>query len=618
MKTATLSFTPIKPLQTAAKTVVRHRLAALLAVTALACACTGSRPQPDERLNAVADSIFDCLNDPAGYSMADSMLRRAMATPGAEQAEAWPMLIYHQGVLRIYQGDMTAAKSSFQRLYAMLPVEVQPDFVVSVPQSLAVIYRREGQTDSAFYYYDRALEGAIGLGAPDWLGAVYTNIGVLHHTIGHYAEAERYLDKAAGYAHESDDGYTLMCVQQVRASNKLMLKKTAEAQACISEAWELAAGTGSADWQVRCLSTMVSLCDELQQSDSASHYIEMGSALLEALPSGGVTAVGFLTARANHSYNEQQWEKAVADYSQLFSASGSGTREPDVMERMARSLAALGRWHEAYCYMDSTQVRRDSLSTRQMTERKAEFDAKFRTMEKDLQIARLNMQRLWLAALLVLLLLAAAALWLWQGNRRQRREAAMRISGMEDERRRLAKELHDGLCNDILALELQCRDAAGTDSLHGGLSRLRHQVRLLSHQLMPPEFTHLSISQLLQDLAENIRRTAKMDVGCQTAPDDDDTWRRLPPKVAYELYRIVQEHTANIVKGATATQIHIVLTQLADESYRLSITDDGQRRQAGGQGIGAKTIHDRALSLKAQESFTADNHKNCLQLDFKV
>ena len=270
-----------------------------LLMLAMTWACSGNDSKPDERLNAVADSIADCLDNPATFPQADSMLQRAMTTPDAEQTEAWPILIYHQGMLRFYQGNMKGAKDCFLRLNAMLPVGVQPDFAVSVPQTLAIICRRDGQTDSAFYYYDRALQGAIDLGVPDWLGTACLNIGVLHHTIGHYSEAEQYLDKAADYAHESDDAYLVLCVDQVRAGNKLMLKKTDQAEESIREAWPLALQSESADWQVRCLSTMVSLFDELQQPDSANYYIGMGSALLGTLPAEGVTAIGFKIGRAH-------------------------------------------------------------------------------------------------------------------------------------------------------------------------------------------------------------------------------------------------------------------------------------------------------------------------------
>ena len=314
----------------------RSSLAAILLMMVMTWACRGADEHPNESLNALTDSISDYLNDPSTFPQADSMLRRAFSTPGAAQAEAYPVLIYHQGMLHFYRGEMKEAKAEFLRLYDMLPVEVQPDFSASVPQNLGIIYRREGQTDSAFHYYDRALEGAIALDDPDWLGTTYMNIGILHHTIGHYSEAEQYLDKANDYAHEADDAYVVLCVQQVRAGNKLMLKKTEQAEECIHEAWPLALESESADWQVRCLSTMVALFDELQQPDSANYYIKIGSALLGALPPEGITTIGFLTARANHYYKEKLWAEAIDDYQTLFKCKNSGTREPDVMERMAQ------------------------------------------------------------------------------------------------------------------------------------------------------------------------------------------------------------------------------------------------------------------------------------------
>ena len=578
-----------------------------IALMALA-ACTGrnnreasSGKASDEQIVALADSISTCLEDPSTYDLADSLLRQAFALPGIEHSEAWPIFLFHQGMYQFYTGDLAQSKMVFLRLNDMLPLDVQADLSISVPQTLGVIYRRGQQTDSALYYYDRALQAAIEQNNDEWLGTCYLNVGILYNTLMQYKEAQPFLDKAVACAQKTDDGYTQLCSQQVRAANEVALGKNDEAERDIRQAYSLAQEAESADWQVRCLTTFISLFNRQQKADSSAHYVRIGSELLQQLPPNGVTAVGFINERANHYYLTGQWQRAVDDFSSIISKS-KGFRESNIMLRLAKSHERLGNYSEALHAMDAARQRADSIASAKLSAQIADFNVKYQTMEKDLEIARLTKQRLWFMMGLLLLAVVAAIVWLWLKGRRQRREAQMRIATLEKERRRIAKELHDGVCNDLLALEMQCATGYDTDKLQQSLNRLRSQARDLSHQLMPPEFSHLSLPQLLKQHAESICRTTTLSMTFTAEPSvGDHHWRELSAEQSHELYRIVQEHTANIVKGGTATHLDVQLRQLSDGSHQLALRDDGQpSHEPSATGIGSRTFADRITSMGAQ------------------
>ena len=571
----------------------------------------------DQQLNVLADSISDCLDDPSTYALADSLLRQVFSMPDIEKAEAWPIFVYHQGMYHFYTGDMAQAKTRFLRLNGMLPLPVQDNLSISVPQTLGIIYRREAQTDSALYYYDRALQAAIAQNDEEWLGTCYLNVGILYNTIGQYDQAQPFLDKAVHYAQKTDDGYTQLCGQQARANNEVNLGKTKEAELDIRQAYSLALEAESTDWQVRCLSTFVTLFNQEQKPDSASRYVAIGSELLSQLPPEGITAIGFLTARANYNYNIGQWQQAVVDYSSVMKTTNA-THESDVLVRLAKAQEHLGNYAEALHTMDAARQRTDSVASAKMTMQLADFDVKYKTLEKDLEIARLTTQRLWLSLGLLAFVLVAAALWLWLRGRRQRREAQMRIATLEKERSRIAKELHDGVCNDLLALEMQCATGYDADLLQQELGRLRSQARDLSHQLMPPEFSHLSLPQLLAHQAERVSRTTALQMTFAANPSiDDSCWQKLSSKQSHELYRIVQEHAANILKGGTAKHLDVQLMQQPDGSHRLTLSDDGQASKAtSATGIGNRTFADRITSIGAQATVTTFDNNNLLDIRF--
>ena len=588
----------------------------------LACTlCLSAQAEPvDTLLNRMVERISDCLDSPETYDEAGKLLEQAAALEGAEQAEAWPVLLYHQGMYYMLTGDAVRAKSIHHRLLAMLPVKAQPDLSISVPHNLAVFCRRDGQTDSALYYYDQALTAAREQNEIDWLAAISMNIGVLHHSIGDYEQAEQYLNKSLAYVAQTDDGYTEMCALQISAANLLAMHKADKAEEYIRRAWELALESESADWQVRCITTMVSLFDERQQPDSARVWVERGNALLDLLPQESITTVGFISSRANHYYSVEDWAGARADYSRMLAAQTGGTRERDILERLSRCYAHLGYYYEAYCYMDSARMRSDSIAAENIASRLAEFNVKYQSVEKDLQIARLNAQRTWLVVVIVAVLLMIGGALLWYRQRRQRREAQMRIHTLEEERRRLAKELHDGLCNDMLALEMQMQVASADalPALSSRLGELRHQARLLSHQLMPPEFTHLSIHRLLSLFSDTLRQSTPLEVSYSATPADDALWQQLPSAVSHELYRIVQERSSNIVKGATATRLSISLSIPQTGRYRLLMTDDGKVDPDGPTGLGSRILNDRMDTMKGRHREWQEEGQNCFELVFEA
>ena len=594
-----------------------NRFLSLLFACCLGLAVYAKDEPLDTVLQRLSDRIYVCLENPDTYDEARRLLDEAMSMKGAEHSAVFPGLLYHQSTYYLCMGDMERPKPILHRLLGMLPVESMPELDICVPQDLGVICRRDGLTDSAFYYYDRALQAAIAQGDKEWMMAISLNVGILHYNLSHYEEAERYLDKAVSYAPEVDDPYTELCAMQVRASVKIALHKLDEGERSIRRAWTLAQASQSVDWQVRCLTTLVWLFDEQQLADSARLYLEKGNALLPSLPRQHVTTVGFVVERANHYYMNSQWREALDDYLSI-QAAGMGTKEQHIFERMARCYGQLGQWREAYCYMDSARMRSDTIATERIASQMADFNVKYQTMEKELEIERLHAQRLWFLLVAIGVLLVAVVLWLWHRSRRQRREAQMRISTLESERKRIAKELHDGLCNDMLALEMQMQFAGpqALPALQEQLNALRQQARHLSHQLMPPEFTHVGLNQLLHLYVGAMQKATHIEVSFTATPADDAVWQQLSHATAHEVYRIAQEQAANIVKGRTAKRLALRLEAVAPGRYQLTVTDDGQPVASDGEGMGHRTLNDRITALGGRSRWYKENGQNVFELEF--
>lgn len=564
-----------------------------------------------DHLEAVNDCINDATRLDEGRLLADSLL----ATANIASDPLYAQLLYLKTHYYINSGQFAQAKTMLLDMltqldndgYAGQELTVPNDLAICLPHDIGLCYRREGQNDSALVCYDQALQAATARQDMEWQAAINHNIGVMHYNLNHLQEAERYLDKAIELVQQVDDPYTELCALQVGSAMKLKLEKYDEARRLMEPAYRLAIESESPDWMVRCLTTMLAVYDHLQMPDSTAATLRQADNLLPLLPPHSITTIGFLTARGNYYMGHALWQQAAADLQTVLDSDMSGVGTYEGFSHLATCYEHLNQWQQAYRYKDSAAVCAAREAEQQYADRLAEFNARYQTMEKDLQISRLEARQQRLVAIIVAAvivgILILLGLWLWQRQRRFRRIAQLRISTLEEERARIARELHDGLCNDLLALEMQCASGVPPSETSARLSTLRQQARTLSHQLMPPAFDHLTLQELLRLFTRQLHDDTGFDVSFSdtTAPGTS-----FAQDTALELYRIVQEHTANIIKGGTATHIGITLSD-----RRLSIADNGITTAATeAQGVGHRTISDRALNIGATLDTTPDSTLN--------
>jgi two-component system sensor histidine kinase UhpB len=172
---------------------------------------------------------------------------------------------------------------------------------------------------------------------------------------------------------------------------------------------------------------------------------------------------------------------------------------------------------------------------------------------------------------------------------RKRTEAALHdlggrlIRAQEEERTRLAKELHDGLSQSLalLAVELEMfgqRPPRGRAKLDARLKEfsaqttaLAAEVRHISHGLHPTALTQLGLAVALKSHCRDVAQAHQIEVGFTTTGVSHD----LTEDVALSLYRVAQEALQNVVKHSGTMKATVELTA-ADDTIELSITDHGR------------------------------------------
>ena len=286
---------------------------------------------------------------------------------------------------------------------------------------------------------------------------------------------------------------------------------------------------------------------------------------------------------------------------------------------IAQNYKGLKDYPQAFEYYERAMATADSLHQADINAELSELAAKYDTKEKELEIARLNAQQLTqqnrimllgIVAVSAVALIVLSAVWYLFRRRRLKKEEELKlaqryIEGLERERKRLAKELHDGVCNDLLGigLQLQCLPSTeqSKEQLKDMLEKVRTDVRFISHELMPPQFQRVTLKDVLEDYVSRILEAQSADWDVETSADGR-TWESVPEECSYEVYRILQELLSNVVKHAEAKWIGVRLL-LSEHGLTLRIVYRGKPGPSDNvprEGIGLTTVSERARAINAE------------------
>ncbi|HEY0666475.1 MAG TPA: sensor histidine kinase [Gallionella sp.] len=192
-----------------------------------------------------------------------------------------------------------------------------------------------------------------------------------------------------------------------------------------------------------------------------------------------------------------------------------------------------------------------------------------------------------------------------------RRIAGQLLSVQEDERKRIAADLHDGLGQSLTMIKLALAEserllASGAISeVSASLQRLKHKahdaledVRRVAMDLRPPMLDDLGI---LPTLSWFFRELEGVYQGLRVEKDFGLIENNIPGKLKITIFRIIQEATSNIVKYANANLIQVHLSHTGD-ALHFSIEDNGDGFDPAevavpsgtGRGLGLRSMKERA------------------------
>ncbi|MEW6210686.1 MAG: two-component regulator propeller domain-containing protein [Acidobacteriota bacterium] len=218
------------------------------------------------------------------------------------------------------------------------------------------------------------------------------------------------------------------------------------------------------------------------------------------------------------------------------------------------------------------------------------------------------------ATALAAVILAVAAYKMRVGQLRRahaQQEAFSRelIQSQENERQRIAAELHDSLGQNLLVIknralmglsQPQDRETvlAQMEEISSTVSETIEEVRGIAHNLRPSHLDRLGLTQALESMVEAVAASSSIRFSAEIDSIDGV----FSKEAEINIYRIIQECLNNIVKHSSATRAEVAVRRMG-ESVHLVVRDDGrgfasdEATHRAGRGMGLRGMSERARML---------------------
>jgi signal transduction histidine kinase len=303
-------------------------------------------------------------------------------------------------------------------------------------------------------------------------------------------------------------------------------------------------------------------------------------------------------------------------------------------ENQISNFEMVGDYKTALDYNKRYDKFQDSLINRDKMVAIEELNTKFETAEKERLILKQDLElqkneatvkaqqnQLIIVGGGLLLLLLSGGFFFYRNTQRQkikleitRSEEQQKgfkavITATEDERKRIAKDLHDGVVQQLGAINLSLSQvskglepekAKEVEQIKTIVSSTADETRTLSHQMMPKTLIELGLIAAMNDVLQSLKMS-NVEVNFENFNLKD----RYENSVEIAIYRIFQELTNNIIKHAGATSVEV---QLFENSKKLIliVEDNGHGiKSKSKDGIGLSNIKSRLSTLDGKVDYSS-------------
>jgi len=525
---------------------------------------------------------------------------RSFASYQIEQGDSLKLAnaLYQMGVIFNYQGDYEKSLSTYLRILNIYEFSGDLYMQATTLNSIGIIYKDMSKYDQAIEKYNEAFLIFDSLGSRIDMADCLHNLGNVYALSKDYQLALNYFNQSLKFDEELNNDWGI--AYQLESIGTVYQEMGQYSQAL--------------SYQIRSLE----LREKLQQKK------ELASSL---------NTTGRIYAKL------RSFEKAAAYYNRSLEIANTIDIKPgrrDVYLSLADLHYEINDYKKAFEYQQLYNQVKDSLFYEDMMKQINELQIRYETEKKEREIAVLNQEKeIQRAQILhektvknsviigsVLLILFAGVLLInyrqkvrvreiiagknEEINRRKIVELEKNqklyaldamITGQDVERKRIARDLHDGLGALLSTVQMHFSSIENEikkihqldvyNTANKLLDEACQEVREISHNMMPGTLLKYGLVPAIQDMCSKIQQKDKLRVDFHTFNMENE---RMEEHIEITIYRLVQEGLGNILKHANATEAIIQLTK-EEDTLHLTIEDNGtgfnvsEAREKGGMGL---------------------------------
>ncbi len=505
-------------------------------------------------------------------------------------------------------GDYLKMRDYAQALYhytqcAMLLERYQPENLSSAYAGMSSIYEGMLQPQKAIEYDEKAIAAAEKYGSKNAVAKRRLNYIVKLINMKRFGQVEAQLNMVEPLVKEVDASFTWFLFHQNKGYLLQYQKKYDAAIASFIKAKNYAEASDDPYQYLSILDPLCKTLMEVGRLNEAKLYIDT------QLEKGAAYQMKF--ARLLGYSNGAQWHTKKGNYK------------------------------IAYEYLERKMELSDNMSSEETKNKIAMMEARFKVQEKDIEIKLLEderkiqqlsiRQKNTLNSILIggSIALLSILLLSYRNYRNRQKLQQQRIveletekqlaateavlKGEEQERARLAKDLHDGLGgmlsgikhsfanmkeNLIMTPENARVFERSIDLLDGSITEMRR----VAHNMMPEILMQFGLDTALREFCIAIDRSGSLEVTYQSMDMETVT---LAQNISVTAYRVVQELANNALKHAEAKKLLVQVNASAEENLlHLTVEDDGKGFEPialeQSTGMGWKSIHNRIELIKGR------------------
>ena len=479
---------------------------------------------------------------------ADFQNAKALLDWSAQQAKRlrlesdYAYALLYSGVVHYLSGDYPVVLEKYFGALKIFEKRGDKSGMAATHNEMAVFYHKQNDLENCFKSLDTAEKLAREINNLERLGTTLGNRGAILSVRGRIQEAKPYYREVYKIRLQQKDsiglGYVLLDLAEIALSE-------GDPQSCMA-------------------------------------YIDQSTAIREKIGDRYGVVVN-LVFRGEMKIREGKQEEAVR-YLELGLQNAKAIGYPDLVRQasdlLAQTWKKLGDADKAFTYHQQSDALKDSLFGVEKTKIVEELQTRYETEKKEFQIREQGFvisRGKWIIGFLVVLVLLLATLFvLWrqrslarrnrllaeQQVKHQKELTVVLLDSQEQERKRFASDLHDGMGQLISSLRMVLQrsgDQVPSTAL-SLLDQMHSDIRGIAFDLSPNTLSEEGLMAALRELAGRLNQSQVINI----TVEETGFSSRLPGDIELALYRISQEWLNNLFHHNTPKSIHVQLVRHSD------------------------------------------------------